>query len=168
MSTPAEPRFRDIREFRDLNARMTASILAAPATDYEEGGYVRRVVEIRGRRTGAVHPVPLAVVTRFGGNYLVSPRADRNWVRNLAGSPLCVVRARDTSETKYAVRVIDQARAVDVVCTYLRLMTSPWTVAQFPFAADATPDEVANAADQVAVFELTEPQHPSVSRFGPP
>jgi hypothetical protein len=159
MSTPAEPRFQDIREFRELNSRMTATILAAQPEPYTEGGYVRRVLEVRGRRTGTVHAVPLAVITLFGGNYLVSPRTDRNWVRNLSANPHCVIRARDVSEARYAVRVIDRARAVDVIGTYLRLMKSPWTVAQFPFAADATSDEISSAADTVAVFELTKPEN---------
>jgi hypothetical protein len=160
MTTPAERLYGSGLGFQELNARMVQTILAEEPAPYEEGGYVRRVVEIRGRRTRDVHPVPLAVITRFGGNYLVSPRVDRNWVRNLTTNPNCVIRSRDVSEPKYAVRVIDRARAVEVIVTYVRLMNSPWTIAQFPFAADASTEEIATAAEQVAVFELTKPAGP--------
>jgi F420H(2)-dependent quinone reductase len=158
MTTPAEPRFRGVRGFRNLNAHMAHTILAAEPAPYEEGGYVRRVLEIRGRRTGTVHSVPLAVVTLFGGNYLVSPRSERNWVRNLAANPSCLIRTRDTSEARYAVRVIDRARAVEVICTYVQTMRAPWAIAQFPFSGEATREQIAAVADRVAVFELTKLQ----------
>jgi hypothetical protein len=158
MTIPAEPRFRDGRGLRDLNARMADTIIAAEPDPYEEGGYVRRVLGIRGRRTGTVHSVPLAVITLFGGNYLVSPRSERNWVRNLSENPNCLIRARDSSEPRYAVRVIDRSRAVEVICTYLKTMSAPWAIAQFPFDGDATREEIAAVADQVAVFELTKIQ----------
>jgi hypothetical protein len=113
------------------------------------------VVEIRGRLTGRLHEVPLAVITLYGGNYLVSPRSERNWVRNLTANPNCTVASRDLREPRYAVRVIDQARAAEVVSTYLSLMNAPWAVTQFPFAADASLSEIVARLDQVAVFELT-------------
>jgi hypothetical protein len=159
MITPPEPRSRASRGFLDLNAHTVDTILTGPADHYEEGGFVRRVVGIRGRRTGAIHSVPLAVVTLFGGNYLVSPQSERNWVRNLTSSPHCVVRGPDMSETRYAVRVIDRARAAEIISTYLGLMNSPWTIEQFPFGTGATLSQIQSKVDQAAVFELTQPAH---------
>lgn len=153
MSTPA-PRFSSPQEFRVSNARMAESILSAEPQPYVDGGYVRRVVEIRGRRSGQVHSVPIAVITLAGRQYLVSPRRGRNWVKNLLDDPDCVVRSRDTRELRRAVLVDESERVGEVVSTYVALMNAPWAVAQFPFSADASRAEIERAADGVAVFEL--------------
>jgi hypothetical protein len=63
------------------NAAMAAKILSMPVQPHSEDGYVVRVLEVRGRRSGTLHRVPIAVV-RFGGALcVVSPRADRAWAR---------------------------------------------------------------------------------------
>ena len=116
---------------------------------------MRRVVEIRGRRSGQVHAVPIAVVGLAGRRYLVSPVRDRNWVRNLLADPACVVRSRDSREPSRATPVEDAERIADVVSTYVALMTdAPWAIAQFPFPADASRERIVQAADGLAVFEL--------------
>lgn len=38
---------------------------------------------VRGRRSGAVHRVPVIPVAHEGARYLVSPRGETDWVRNL-------------------------------------------------------------------------------------
>ncbi len=153
MSTPT-PRFSSPQEFRDLNARMAESILATDPAPYVDGGYVRRVVEIRGRRSGQLHGVPIAVITLAGRQYLVSPRRDRDWVKNLLEHPECVVRSRDSREVRRAALVGESGRVADVVSTYVALMNAPWAVAQFPFPAQASRAEIERAAGGVAVFEL--------------
>jgi hypothetical protein len=153
VSTPA-PSFSNPQEFRDSNRRMAEDILAAEPAPYLDAGYVRRVVDIRGRRSGQVHSVPIAVITLAGRQYLVSPRRERNWVKNLLVDPDCVVRSRDSREARRAAPVRESGRVADVVSTYVALMNAPWAVAQFPFPADASRAEIEQAADGVAVFEL--------------
>lgn len=153
MTTP-EPSFSGPEEYRESNRRMAEAILAAPPSPYAEGGYVRRVVEIRGRRSGQVVAVPIAVITLEGRQHLVSPTRDRNWVKNLIAEPECVVVSRDSRETRRAEMLTHLQRIAQVTSTYLRLMNAPWAVAQFPFPADATITMIERAADQVAVFEL--------------
>lgn len=153
MSTPA-PLFSSPQEFRDLNKRMAESILAAEPAPYVNGGYVRRVVEIRGRSSGQVHGVPLAVITLAACQYIVSPRRERNWVKNLREHLDCVVVSRDTREPRHATLVAESGRVADVVSTYVTLMDAPWAVAQFPFPAGSSRDEIQHAAAGVAVFEL--------------
>lgn len=153
MSTPA-PSYFNADQYRDVNRRMADSILAADPAPYREGGYVRRVVAIRGRRSGDVHAVPIAVVTLDGRNYIISPTRARNWVRNIIEDPSCFLRSRDTSEPVTAIPINDPEAVAAVVATYLALMNAPWAVAQFPFPADASHAQIAHAAAQVAVFEL--------------
>ena len=153
MSTPA-PNFSNPQEYRDSNRRMAESIVTAEPAPYLDGGYVRRVIDIRGRRSGQVHAVPIAVITLDGRNYVVSPTRQRNWVQNLNADPTCTVRSRDSREPCRVTPVEDPQRVADVVSTYVKLMNAPWAVAQFPFPADANHTQIAMAADRVAVFEL--------------
>lgn len=153
VSTPA-PRFSSPEEFQDLNRRMGQSILATEPAPYEDGGYVRRVIEIRGRSSGQVHGVPIAVITLEGRQYIVSPRRNRNWVKNLLKHPDCLLRSRDTRDPRHATLVSESDRVTDVVSTYVALMNAPWAIAQFPFPADASRDQIQQAAASVAVFEL--------------
>jgi hypothetical protein len=114
---------------------MAESILATDPAPYVDGGYVRRVVEIRGRRSGQLHGVPIAVITLAGRQYLVSPRRDRDWVKNLLEHPECVVRSRDSREVRRAALVGESGRVADVVSTYVALMNAPcgrWPNSRFP------------------------------------
>ena len=153
MSTPA-PSFSSLDEYRESNRRMAQAILDADPAPYVDGGYVRRVLEVRGRRTGTIHQVPIAVVTLQDARYVVSPVRSRNWVQNLLADPACVIVSRDAREPVRAAAVEDARRIADVVLTYLALMNAPWAVAQFPFPQDADHAHVEAAATEVAVFRL--------------
>jgi deazaflavin-dependent oxidoreductase (nitroreductase family) len=45
-----------------------------------------RALAVRGRRSGVVHRVPVIPVDHEGSLYLVSPRGETDWVRNLRGA----------------------------------------------------------------------------------
>jgi deazaflavin-dependent oxidoreductase (nitroreductase family) len=42
-----------------------------------------RVLEVRGRRSGQPQRIPVNLLTLDGRNYLVSPRGEGQWVRNV-------------------------------------------------------------------------------------
>jgi deazaflavin-dependent oxidoreductase (nitroreductase family) len=42
-----------------------------------------KALVVRGRRTGEIRRVPIIPVDHAGGRYLVSPRGETDWVRNL-------------------------------------------------------------------------------------
>lgn len=153
--TAPTPDASSAQDYRDLNLQMADTILRSDPAPYADEGYVRRVVAIRGRRSGTVHQVPLAVVSTAGQRYLVSPTRDRNWVANLAADAGCTVRSRDSTEACTAVAVADPTEVSHVVHLYLALMNAPWAVARFPFPADADLPQIRQAAGQLAVFRLT-------------
>ena len=153
MTTPA-PDFSSVQEYRESNRRMAESILAAEPAPYTDGGYVRRVLEVRGRVSGQTHLVPIAVISLAGSRYVVSPVRQRNWVRNLLADPRCAVRSRGTREPARADLLDDTSLVADVVSAYIALMNAPWAVAQFPFPADARHAQIQAAAADVAVFRL--------------
>lgn len=153
MSTP-EPSFSSPQEYQDSNRRMAQAILDADPAPYVEGGYVRRVLEVRGRRTGTTHHVPIAVVTLHGSRYVISPVRRRSWAQNLLADPACVIVSRDAREPVRAAALEDARQVADIVHTYLTLMNAPWAVAQFPFPPDADHARIEAAAPDVAVFRL--------------
>ncbi len=154
VTTPAAPRFSSPEEYRESNRRMAEDILAADPAPYVDGDYVRRVVEIRGRRSHDHHRVPIAVVTLGGNQYLVSPVLDRNWVKNLLHDPEVTILTKDGRDPRRGVPVADPDEAANVVSTYLSRMNAPWAISQFPFPRDASLDQIRRSIAQLAVFRL--------------
>ncbi|EOD63007.1 hypothetical protein H480_39245 [Amycolatopsis vancoresmycina DSM 44592] len=137
-----------------MNAEMTAKLIDAPAGAPPEGGYALRVVETRGRRTGAPRRVPLAVVAHEGGQYLVSPVRDRDWVENLVATPECALLSGGRREDRRADPAGGEEAAA-VVAAYLAAMSVPWAIRAFPVPQDATPAQILEQLPGMAVFRLS-------------
>jgi hypothetical protein len=133
---------------------MAEGILAGEPSPYIEGDYALRVVRMRGRVTGAQHEIALAVFTWHGRRYLVSPRAERNWARNLCADGRCVLMSRDGAEQCRAERVGDPDVAAEVAARYVEKINAPWATAQFPFQADTPAEDIAAVSDLFSVFIL--------------
>jgi deazaflavin-dependent oxidoreductase (nitroreductase family) len=137
-----------------MNAEMAAKLIDAPAEPPADGGYALGVVETRGRRTGEPRRVPLAVVAWDGGQYLVSPVRDRDWVENLLAEPGCALLAGGRREDRRA-EPVDGEEAATVVATYLSAMSVPWAIRAFPVPRDATPGRILEHLPGMAVFRLS-------------
>ncbi len=137
-----------------MNAEMTAKLIDAPAEAPPDGGYALRVVETRGRRSGAPRRVPLAVVAHDGGQYLVSPVRDRDWVENLLATPDCTLLSGGLREERHAEPAGGEEAAA-VVAAYLAAMSVPWAVRAFPVPQDATPGQILEHLPGMAVFRLS-------------
>jgi deazaflavin-dependent oxidoreductase (nitroreductase family) len=149
----------DAVDIRALNAEMTAKLLGAPSEPPPEGGYALRVVETRGRSTGAPRRVPLAVVARDGGRYLVSPVRDRDWVANLLDTPECTLLTSGGRED-CRTETVEGDEAAEVVATYLGAMSVPWAVKAFPVPQDASPARIREHMSGMAVFRLSRADAP--------
>lgn len=59
-----------------------------------------RVLEVRGRKSGEPRRVPVNLLTYEGASYLVSPRGESEWVRNVraAGGRLTLIQGRRREE----------------------------------------------------------------------
>ncbi|WP_310976162.1 MULTISPECIES: nitroreductase family deazaflavin-dependent oxidoreductase [unclassified Amycolatopsis] len=141
-------------DVRAMNAEMTAKLIDAPAEAPPDGGYALRVVETRGRRTGEPRRVPLAVVAHDGGQYLVSPVRDRDWVENLLATPVCALLSHGHREDRRADETGGEEAAA-VVAAYLAAMSVPWAIRAFPVPQDATPARILEHLPTMAVFRLS-------------
>ena len=113
-----------------------------------------RVLEHRGRTSGKLHHVPVNLLTLDGTQYLVSPRGETQWVRNVrhAGGDLVLILGRRRHlRTATEIPVTD---SVPVLRAYLRR----WKFEVGMFFDGITPDssdaEWAAEATRHPVFEL--------------
>lgn len=144
---------RKSSEFARVNTEMARKLLAADPEPIPEGGYGLRVLETTGRHSGQTRQTPLGVLLLHGTRYLVSPDANRDWVRNLAATPACRLRAGDSTENVRALP-IGGDEAVSVISAYLAAVQAPWALAAFPVGPGASADEIAAHLGSLAVFRL--------------
>jgi hypothetical protein len=113
-----------------------------------------RVLEHRGRTSGKLHHVPVNLLTLEGTQYLVSPRGNTQWVRNVrhAGGHLVLILGR-----RRQLRTATEIPVADSV-PILRAYLSRWKFETGMFFEGVTPDstdaEWAAVADRHPVFEL--------------
>ena len=79
-----------------------------------------RVLEHRGRTTGELHHTPVNLLTLDGTQYLVAPRGETQWVRNVrnAGGHLVLILGRRRQQC--TATEIAPTDAVPVLRAYLR------------------------------------------------
>ncbi|GAY09836.1 nitroreductase/quinone reductase family protein [Pseudonocardia sp. N23] len=143
-----------------LNASMIDRILREPPDPIVDGGYARRVLRTRGRRSGVTRSTPIGVVGLDGGHYLVCPDANRDWARNLAADPGCAVVSRDDEQPCTTVPVPDD-EAAPVVATYLSAMRDmPFATKAFPVGPDAAPEEIRPHLGTIRVLRLVARETP--------
>lgn len=87
-----------------------------------------RILRVRGRTTGRWYETPVNVLTHEGGRYLVAPRGETQWVRNIRRSLAGELRIGPRRE---AIRVheLPDADKAPVAREYLRRWA--WEVGQF-------------------------------------
>ena len=66
-----------------------------------------RVLEVRGRKTGEWRPTPVNLLRFEGGRYLVAPRGQTQWVKNVRVNPEARLRVGRRTETFTAVELPD-------------------------------------------------------------
>ena len=112
-----------------------------------------RVLEVRGRTSGEWRRTPVNLLVVDGERYLVAPRGETQWVRNVRAADSFRLRVGRRVETVSAVEVPDGDK-VAVLRPYLRLWK--WEVGQFfdGLDADATDEAMRAAAPKHPIFRL--------------
>jgi deazaflavin-dependent oxidoreductase (nitroreductase family) len=108
-----------------------------------------RILEVRGRKSGILRRTPVNLLSVGGVRYLVAPRGQTQWVRNLRAAgegDLLLGRRR---EHFHAAEVIDSDKE-EILRAYLRRWT--WEVGQF--FSGVGPDSPSADLDRIA------PAHP--------
>ncbi len=115
-----------------------------------------RLLSVQGRKTGAWHSTPVNPLTFSGQRYLVAPRGETHWVRNIRVS----LEARLTlGNTIEAVRVeeIADSEKPPILRAYLKEWA--WEVNQFfgGVGPNASDEALARIASNHPVFRIVSP-----------
>jgi deazaflavin-dependent oxidoreductase (nitroreductase family) len=115
-----------------------------------------RVLEVPGRKTGEPRRVPVNLLTHDERQYLVSPRGEGQWVRNVrangGGLDLLLGRQRDH---RVATEVTGDAK-LEVLRAYLRRWKAEVGVFFDGVGPDSSDDELQRIAPKHPVFLLDE------------
>jgi hypothetical protein len=115
-----------------------------------------RALQVRGRKTGKVHGVVVNVLTVGGVDYLVSPRGNTQWARNVRAAGVVDVGPRWRRRRLGATEVPDTAKP-----ELLRRYLDKWYWEVKGHIAGLTPDssddELRSAAPSIPVFALANP-----------
>jgi deazaflavin-dependent oxidoreductase (nitroreductase family) len=115
-----------------------------------------RVLEVRGRKTGAARQTPVNLLRHGSATYLVSPRGETQWVRNVraAGGRLDLLLGR--RRTHYvATEVVDEEK-VPILRAYLQRWKAEVGVFFDGVGPKSTDAEIAAIAPKHPVFAVVE------------
>jgi deazaflavin-dependent oxidoreductase (nitroreductase family) len=113
-----------------------------------------RVLAVRGRKSGEWRTTPVNLLTVDGRQYLVAPRGQAQWVRNLRVAGEGELRVGRRAHRFTAAELAD-ADKPPVLRAYLKRWA--WEVGRFfeGITADATPEQLAQIAPGFPVFQVT-------------
>jgi deazaflavin-dependent oxidoreductase (nitroreductase family) len=112
-----------------------------------------RILEVRGRTSGELRRTPVNLLALDGDRYLVAPRGNTQWARNLrvSGSGRLLVGRR--GEAFRAIEVADEDKP-PILRAYLRRWK--WEVGAFfeGVTADSSEDEIRDVAPKYPIFRI--------------
>lgn len=113
-----------------------------------------RVLEVRGRSTGEPRRTPVNLLEHEGRRYLVAPRGETQWARNLRASGEGTLLVGRRSEPFTAQELADAEKPA-LLRAYLERWA--WEVGVFfdGLSASSSEDELIAAAPKHPVFRLT-------------
>ena len=115
--------------------------------------YGSRVLAVRGRASGEWRTNPVNPLTYAGSRYLVAPRGQTQWVRNLRVAGGGELRVGRRAEAFTATELSDDQKP-EILREYLRRWKFEVGMFFDGLAPDSTEAEFAAAADQHPVFAL--------------
>jgi deazaflavin-dependent oxidoreductase (nitroreductase family) len=111
------------------------------------------VLEVRGRKSGKPHTVPVNPVEVAGRRYLFAPRGETQWVRNFRAAGEGVLQVGGRREPIEMVRELPDGEKPPVIRAYLDRWH--WQVAQqVGVPKDASMEQLAGIAGNHPVFEI--------------
>ena len=113
-----------------------------------------RVLEVRGRKSGEPRRTPVNVLTLDGARYLVAPRGDTQWARNLRASGegrLLIGRRRSE---RFAATELSNDQKPPILRAYLKRWKFEVGAFFDGVGPDSSEDDLLGAAPKHPVFRL--------------
>jgi deazaflavin-dependent oxidoreductase (nitroreductase family) len=116
--------------------------------------YGSRVLEVRGRRSGEWRQTPVNLMRFEGAEYLVAPRGQTQWVKNLRAGGEGRLRLGGRAQPFRAVELSDDEKP-PLLRAYLKKWKFEVGVFFGGVGADSSDDELLRVAPDHPVFRLT-------------
>ena len=113
-----------------------------------------RTLSVRGRVSGEWRTTPVNLLAHGDGHYLVAPRGQTQWVRNLRVAESGELRVGRRAQPFTAVELADSEKA-DILRAYLRRWKMEVGVFFDGVSAESPDAELARIAPDHPVFEIT-------------
>ena len=113
-----------------------------------------RVLEVRGRSSGLWRSTPVNLLTYEGQRYLLAPRGETQWVRNLRSSGEGRLRLGRKVEPFTALEILDDAEKAAVLRSYLKRWKAEVGVFFEGVGPDASEEELRRIAPLHPVFRI--------------
>jgi deazaflavin-dependent oxidoreductase (nitroreductase family) len=113
-----------------------------------------RVLEVRGRSSGALRRTPVNLLELDGERYILAPRGETQWVRNLRASGEGRLLLGRRSEAFAADEVADEQK-VPILRAYLKRWKAEVGVFFDGVGPDSPEEEMRQAASKHPVFRLS-------------
>ena len=116
-----------------------------------------RVIEVRGRKSGEPRQNPVNLLMFEGREYLVAPRGETDWVRNLraANGELVLILGKKRSP-RHAIELPDNEK-VPVLRQYLRKWKAEVGIFFEGVGPDSSDDQIQAIAAKHPAFQLDAP-----------
>jgi deazaflavin-dependent oxidoreductase (nitroreductase family) len=116
-----------------------------------------RVLEVPGRKTGEPRRTPVNLLTYEGEQYLVSPRGNGQWVRNVRANDGKLDLLLGRKRTHHTATELTDGDKIAVLRAYLKRWKAEVGVFFEGVSADSSDDELRAIAPKHPVFMLSKP-----------
>jgi deazaflavin-dependent oxidoreductase (nitroreductase family) len=113
-----------------------------------------RTLEVRGRSSGQPRRTPVNLLSYEGQRYLVAPRGETQWVRNLRASGEGRLLLGRHAEPFSASEVLDEQQKTPILRAYLKRWKAEVGVFFDGVGPDASEQEMRDAAPKHPVFRI--------------
>ncbi|MGC2175684.1 MAG: nitroreductase/quinone reductase family protein [Acidimicrobiales bacterium] len=113
-----------------------------------------RVLEVRGRRSGVARRTPVNLLAFDGSEYLVAPRGEAEWVRNVRADDGRLVLLLGSRRDHRLAHELQGDEKIPVLRAYLRRWKAEVGVFFDGVSATSTEDELRAIVDRHPVFRL--------------
>ena len=115
-----------------------------------------RVLEVRGRKSGVPRRTPVNLLCLGASTYLVAPRGEAEWVRNVRAADGVLDLLVGRSRTRYTARELSDTEKVPVLRAYLTRWRAEVGVFFDGVGPSSTDEEIAAIAPRHPVFSIVE------------
>jgi deazaflavin-dependent oxidoreductase (nitroreductase family) len=116
-----------------------------------------RVLEVRGRRSGQQQRTPVNLLILDGSDYLVSPRGEGQWVRNVRAADGQLDLLVGSRRQHFQARELSDDEKVPVLRAYLRRWKAEIGAFFEGVHPDSSDEEIRAIAHKHPAFVLTKP-----------